>query len=132
MKIYTLAFLIVIPFLYGCSDSLLPTESQLDSSVNGKIIKVVQNSNFSLELDLHADGGYRWDCMISDSTVVRIDSTHSRPKDSGEFKVGGLSVERFYFSSRKTGRCLIDLIEHQRWEKDVPPINIVQFNVIVK
>jgi predicted secreted protein len=115
----------------GCSDSSMPTQTQLDSSINGKNVVYSSNQRFSLELDLLADAGYQWDYTISDTNTVRIDSTSYRPKSGNWNLDGGMTVESFYFRTMKTGKCTINLIEHQGWLPDVPPIHSVQFNVSV-
>ncbi len=130
-KIFELLFVLIL-FVCGCSDSSSPTEIQLNSSVNEKIITVFSNHKFVLDLDLNADGGYQWDCKISDPTIVVIDSTSYRTKESGEIKCGGLMVETFYFSGRKAGQSIVNLIENRAWEEDVLPINVVQFSVVVR
>ncbi len=122
----------IIPFLMGCSDLALPTEIQLNSSVDGKNVIVFSNQAFTLELDAHFDGGYQWDYEISDTNVVGIDSVSYRAKEAGEMKCGGLVIETFYLRGKHRGQSAINLIEHQSWEKDVPPINTVHFYVIVK
>jgi predicted secreted protein len=132
MKKYYFLFLIVISFLLGCSDSLLPTEVKIDSTINGKNITIITNQKFALELDLNADAGYQWNYSISDTEVVRIDSVSFKPKSGNWNQDGGVTVETFYFVGKRTGQCLIGLIEHRVWEKDAPPISTVQFSVIVK
>jgi predicted secreted protein len=84
-----------------------------------------------LELDLHADGGYQWYYGISNTTVVQIDSTSYRSK-SGELIDGGLTIETLYFQTKTNGQCAVNLTERRGWEEDIPPINTVQFGVVVK
>jgi predicted secreted protein len=132
MKKYHLLFFVIILFLSGCSENVLSTEDQFDSSINGKSITINTNHKFTLELDLHADGGYQWDHSISDTSVVRIDSTNYRPKSGNWNQDGGVTIETFYFTGERKGNCIINLIEHRIWEKNIAPINTVQFNVIVK
>ena len=107
------------------------SEPQLDSSVNGKRIAYAPDQSFSLELDLNADAGYSWFFAISDTTVIHLDSTSYRPKSGNWNIVGGLTVETFYFRTLKTGQCSITLVQRQGWLPDVPPIDSVQFTVIV-
>ena len=114
----------------GCSDSSMPTQTQLDSSINGKTIKYPINYTFSLELDLNASAGYQWDHNISDTTIVHLDSTKTRPKYI-PIVPGGETVKTFYFRTMKTGICTLNLIEHQRWLPDVLPIHSIQFIVFV-
>jgi predicted secreted protein len=121
---------IVLSFSLGCSESSQPTEPQLGSDMGGKSAIYLPNQQFSLKLDLNADGGYQWDCSISDTTVVRIDSTRFRSK-SGEIVAGGLVVETFYFRTMTIGHCMISLKECRGWERGTPPIHIVQFWVVV-
>jgi predicted secreted protein len=132
MKKYYFLFFVVMSVLDGCSDSSLPTEVKYNSSINGKTISVIRGYVYTLELDLNADAGYQWDYSISDTTVIEIDSTSYRPKSGNWNQVGGLTIETFYFRGKKSGQCFVKLIEHQVWEKDVPPINTIQFSAIVK
>ena len=132
MKKYYLLFFIIISYLSGCSDNVISSEDQFDISIDGQTITINTNQKFTLELDLHADGGYQWDYSISDTAVVQIDSTSYRPQSGNWNQVGGVTIETFYFCGIRTGQCVVNLIEHRVWEKDVPPINSVQFSVIVK
>ncbi|OGU51761.1 MAG: hypothetical protein A2080_13525 [Ignavibacteria bacterium GWC2_36_12] len=132
MKTYYLLLLIIIPFLSGCSDNVLSTENQFDSSINGKSISINKNHQFILELDLNADAGYRWDYSMTDTSVIRIDSTNYRPKSGNWNQVGGVTIETFYFCGIKKGNCTVNLFEHRVWESSISPINTIQFNVIVK
>ena len=131
MKKYYLLFLVIISFLSGCSDNVLSSEDQFDSSINGKSISITKNHQFILELDLNADAGYRWDYSISDASVVRIDSTNYRPKSGDWNQVGGVTIETFYFCGIKKGNCIVNLFEHRAWESNIAPITTVHFNVIV-
>ena len=131
MKTCYLLLLVVISFSAGCSDNILSTENQFDSSINGTSIRVNKNQQFILELELNADAGYRWDYSISDASVVRIDSTNYRPKSGDWNQVGDVTIETFYFCGIKKGNCIVNLFEHRAWESNIAPITTVHFNVIV-
>lgn len=133
MRKYFFTLTVIVCFLYGCYKSSMPTETQLNSSVNGKSINILRNYQFLLDLEVHADGGYKWDCEINDTKVIIQDSVNFRPKYAGEIKPGGATIETFYFTSGPIpGDCTINLIEHRGWEQNVPPINTIQFHVVVK
>ena len=132
MKKYYLLFFVIISFLFGCSDNVISSEDQYDSAIDGQTITINTNQKFTLELDLHADGGYQWDYSISDTAIVRIDSASYRPKSGNWNQVGGVTIETFYFCGIKKGNCIVNLFEHRAWESNIAPINTVQFNVIVK
>ena len=132
MKKHYLLFLIIISFLFGCSDNVISTENQFDSSINGKNVSINKYHQFILELDLNADAGYQWDYSMTDTSVIRIDSTNYRPKSGNWNQVGGVTIETFYFCGIKKGNCLINLFEHRVWESNIEPINTIQFNVIIK
>jgi predicted secreted protein len=131
MRKHHLAMLGLLVVFFGCSDSSAPTEIQLDSSVNGKDVLFPLNQTFTLELDLNADGGYQWDHSLSDTAVIHLDSTTYRQKGGGPIVPGGLTVETFCFRTTRIGKCTVNLIEHQAWLPDVPPIHSVQFVVSV-
>ncbi len=136
MKAYCYGITLLMIILAGCTDMgsepVITTAAGLDASIDGKTVEVGQNQRFSLELDLNADGGYQWDYQISDTNVVRMESTSYRPKSGQWGMVGGLTVETFQFRTGRTGTSAIHLIEHRGWEPDIPPINTVEFIVLVK
>ena len=132
MKTKILFTLFVIFFLSGCSDSTAPNEISLDSSVDGKYVFVNAKNKFTLELDVSADAGYRWDYTISNEKIVEVDSVCFRPKYSDEIIPGGTTIQTIYFNAIRPGRSKIYLYEHQPWEKDTPPIKTITFNVRVK
>jgi len=132
MRKYSYSLLMIICLIFAWSCSSTPKET-MNLSVNGKIMVIQRNEQISLKLDLHADGGYKWDCKLSDSNIVKEDSTKITSNNIGKNIVGGILEETFYFSSVNTpGKCNITLIEHRGWEKDIPPANTVQFLVYVK
>ena len=118
--------------MIGCSCNSLPIES-LNTTVNGKNIIIQKGEKFLLILDAHSDGGYQWDCQISDSKIIKKDSTQIISNNKNVNMVGGISTETLYFSGNNvTGESEITLIEHRSWEKNIPPVNKVQFQVLVK
>ena len=139
MRNHHFAVLGLILVIVGCSDhgaNLVipdPSNAPFTVAINGKSIACSPNECFSLELDLNADAGNQWDHNFSDPSVLQLDSTAFRPKDAyPPGMVGGLAIETFHFRATKTGRCAVDLIQHQAWEPDVPPIQTVRFVVVVQ
>lgn len=132
MKNIFTSIIILSVLFFACTDDKTITESELDSSVNGKNISLETNHNYNLKLDVHADGGYQWSYTLSNSEVLQIDSTSFKPKNPDPNIVGGLTEETFHFTSKKPGNCSISLIEHRIWEKDTPPITSIKFVVYVK
>ena len=138
MRAHYLTIFGLMILLFGCSDqganldSPGPVNDPLNSAVNGKTIACVLNQTFSLELDLNADAGYQWDHSISDTSILRLDSTNYRPKSGDKFVDGGLTVEAFYFRTMSAGQCTVDLIQRRGWESDIPPIETVRFWAVVQ
>jgi predicted secreted protein len=132
MKMYVY-FIFIMSFILGnCSQPSSPVDYKLDSSINGKTVSYFRNQKFTLQLDLHADGGYQWDYSISDTNVVRIDSTCFAPKSGNPNQIGGITIETFFFCTLQKGQSVINLIEQRIWEPpEVPPINSLSFTVIV-
>jgi predicted secreted protein len=120
----------VTMFWFGCSDFGLPTNGVMNASVNGRIFVFPVGKIFVMELDVHATAGYGWICHMSDTSVVRLDSTSFRPKNR-DILEGGVTVETFRFRMNKPGECTIDLNELRRWETGVRPINSLRFHVRV-
>ncbi len=123
--------IIMLLTIVGCSQSSSPTEPQWDSSIAGKSISYPPNQRFTLQLDLNADAGYQWDISVTDTNVVRVDSTNYRPKSGNYNQVGGITVETFYFCTRYAGRSAVTLAERRGWEPGVPGIDSLAFTVSV-
>lgn len=132
MKTRIIFVLFAISFLSRCSDPTSPTEIKLNSSVDGKYISVTSGNKFTVELEVYADAGYRWDYTISNMKIVEVDSVRFRPKNSDEIIPGGPTIQTIYFNAIQPGRSKIYLYERQPWEKDIPPIKTIIFNVRVK
>jgi predicted secreted protein len=118
----------------GCKGSSQPTEN--DSSSNVSIMNVVYRADqqFNLELDLNSCAGFSWEYVVSSPTKIRLDSVSYRPKvpsPDGRLVVGGLTVETFYFHTMMSGRCVVQFSESRVWEKNIPPVHVVQLNVTI-
>ncbi len=131
MNIHRSIVIIIFVTIAGCSQSPSPTEPQWDSSIDGKSVSYPPNQRFSLQLDVNADGGYQWDVSLTDTNIVRIDSTNYRPKSGNYNQVGGITVETFYFCTQNAGQNTVTLVERLNWEPSVPPIDSVSFTVNV-
>ena len=132
MKSYA-SFIFILSFvLLNCSQPSSPIDQTLDSSVDGKSVSYPLNSNFTLRLDLNADAGYLWECSITDTNIVKIDSTCYAPKSGNPDQIGGTTIETFYFCTMKTGQSKILLVERRPWDSDeIQPINSISFTVRV-
>jgi len=138
MKVINCFASITVILVFSCSKSSLQNESnpdsteiKLDSTINGTTMTYHSGQRFSLELDLNADSGYQWDYTISDTNVVRIDSTNYRPKSGNWNQVGGITVENFHFRTMRYGKSEIKLKQLRAWLPTVPPIDTVIFSVLV-
>ncbi len=131
MKTHNFYALLIVLLFTSCSESSSPSEPKLDSLINGRNVSYASNQRFVLELDLQADAGYQWDYSISDTDVVRIDSTSYRPKSGNWNQVGGVTIETFYFRTMRSGKSIVEMIEHRGWEPNVPPIETLKFTVLV-
>jgi hypothetical protein len=120
--------------LPGCVQSTEPIEqglSQLDATVNGKAVWYSPDQQFLLAVDSYADAGYQWDWEISDTLVVALVGNPSY-KPNNPNVCGGLCTATFRFRTNMSGICVVNLIEHQRWMKDVAPRATVRFSVVVR
>jgi predicted secreted protein len=125
--------ILAIPvFLFtGCTIIMPLGELQLKEDINGKSITCTHDQVFTLQLDVHSDGGYQWFHTISDENVVQLDDTKvSYPHPEGF--VGGNSVVTFYFRAKSVGHCKVTLEEKRSWEKKEAPIKKIQFRVEVE
>jgi predicted secreted protein len=132
MKAYV-SFIFILSFVLGnCSQPSSPIDQTLNSSANGKTVSYPLNYNFILKLDLQADAGYRWEYSISDTNIVKIDSTCYAPKSGNPDQIGGVTIETFYFCTMNTGFSYISLVERHPWDpEEIPPIHSISFIVKV-
>jgi predicted secreted protein len=131
MKSYSLPILILLLSLVGCSRPPSSIEPTLDSSISGKTFSSSENQKFTLQLDVHFDGGYQWAYSISDTKVVRVDSTSFAPKSRDPKLLGGLAIQTLFFRTLQPGQSVVYLTERRSWEKDVAPIDSLTFTVVV-
>jgi predicted secreted protein len=128
---YNFLILAIPVFLFTDCTIILPLgELQFKEDINGKSITCTQDQVFTLQMDVHSDGGYQWFHIISDENIVQLDNTKfDYPHPEGF--VGGNSVETFYFRAKSKGNCKITLEEKRSWEKKNAPIKKIQFRVVV-
>jgi predicted secreted protein len=129
MRSRLLFIFILSLFLGNCSQPSSPIEQAFDSAVNGRTVSFPRNYNFTLKLDLPADVGYRWEYTISDTSIVRLDSTVYLVNAD---LTGGVIVETFFFGTLKNGESKISLLERQPWkEGNNAPLKSVAITVRV-
>jgi len=134
MKIVALIALVLLAA--GCSDRgfdlapPFPEQRGVDVQVRGESLTCTLGQRFPVSLDVEADGGYRWDCTITQPQVVSLDSSSIRPKSPGV--VGGTSVETFYFHAVGAGSCRLLLVKHRAWESAVLPIEAIEYDIVVR
>jgi predicted secreted protein len=131
MKGYSLPTVILLLSLIGCSRPSSSIEPKLDSSISGKTFSSSGNQEFTLQLDVHSDGGYQWAYSISDTSVVQVDSTRFAPKSRDPKLLGGLAIQTLFFHTLQPGQSLVTLTERRVWEKNVTPIDSLEFTVVV-
>lgn len=117
--------------IYGCIQTSGPDGYKYDSWVNGRTLVYPANTKFTLQLEVDADAGRQWDYTISDSNVLRIDSTSYRPASGNWNLVGGETIETFYFSTLRPGSAAVLMIQHQPWAPTTPPVDTLTFTVMV-
>ena len=131
MKVNNYLIITVLVLLGGCSGPSGPIDPMFDSTIGGTILHYSTNQSFVLELDVAADGGYLWDYSISDTNVVRIDSTGYRPKSGNWDMEGGVTIETFYFRTLRSGISIVEMAERRPWMRLDPPIDSLRFIVLV-
>lgn len=114
--------------MFSCS-SLIQNQNIYNNSIKGKTLELKNRESFILELDLMASAGYQWDCKIKDSLVLTLDSINYRPKNENKNIVGGVTIASFYYTALKKGSTEVELIEHRAWEKNIEPVNKINFTV---
>jgi predicted secreted protein len=131
MKSYSLLTFVLLVSLVGCSRPSSSIDAKLDSSISGKTFSSSRNEEFTLQLDVHFDGGYQWAYSIGDTNVVRVDSIRYAPKSRDRNRLGGVAIETLFFRTLRTGQSAVTLTERRSWEKNIAPIDSLTFTVVV-
>jgi predicted secreted protein len=126
VKNYCFLLLLVVPSLISCSESSSPTGAE------AKSISIKASQQYILKLETALDAGYHWKYTISDTGVVKLDSTNSVSENTDSQSVGGGALETFYFSGKRTGECVVILSECRAWEKNTAPLSSVELFMYVK
>ena len=120
----------------GCGELGEPLERGLpihDETVNGRSLWYPSGAAFDVVLEEEACAGLLWECELSDSAVIRIDSvTYKYEPLPPPRPVGGPSIKTIHFSTTRPGQCAVYLFEHQPWMKNVPPHRVLRFLVVVQ
>ena len=120
----------------GCSDRgfdlapQIPEQQGYSILVRSESLTCTLGQAFPVTVDLNADGGYRWDCTITQPQVVTLDSSSIRPPDPHQ--IGGDALQTFYFRAVGAGSCRILMIQHRVWEPAVPPIEAIEYDITVR
>lgn len=126
VKKYYFLLLLVVPSLISCSESSSPTGAETKS------IMIRASQQYILKLETAIDAGYQWKYTISDTGVVKLDSTNSVSENTDTQSVGGGASETFYFSGKRAGMCVVILSECRAWEKNTAPLSSVELFMNVK
>lgn len=123
--------ILISGIITSCSNSEVLLD-EFDESVNGKVVYVEPNKNFTIKLNSNPSTGYKWEWKKNDTEIIELVSSSYKSNSTNPQQVGVGGVETFVFKTIKKGRDTIELIYYRAWEKDVPPAKTISFEVSTK
>lgn len=95
-----------------------------------KPIEVLMGQKFAITLHANATTGYRWQLAkpLDNSIVEHLGNEYLKPRTR---LVGAGGKEVWKFKALGRGKTIIAMKYIRPWEKDIPPVENVQFQIVV-
>jgi predicted secreted protein len=128
MAVIAVTCLVGLALAAGCGSS--GTETYTKSQTN---ITTGVGEQFIIKLESNATTGYQWAITgsLDPKVVKKVKSVYIAPKTSGNIAGAG-GVEEWTFQGVAKGTAVIKMGYLRSFEKNVPPIQSVSFNVTVQ
>jgi predicted secreted protein len=107
----------------------IPTVTLTEHS-SGKKITVSNGRSITLTLSDKVDGGYRFDSVKYDTTVLRLEKHTQRPPDD-KSRIGSPGHDRWQFTAIKKGKTTLKITASRPWARGAT-ITIFSNTIVVK
>lgn len=111
--------------LSSCTKSV-----KVDSSMNGETLTLEKGQTLVLKLNANPTTGYDWEITSLDSAILSQQGVVDYKADSMLTGSGG--VDSWTFKAVESGSTHLVLVYHRSWEKDTPPLETFELNIVVK
>ena len=98
---------------------------------DGEVFEVGVGQDFTITLESNPTTGYRWQlAQPLDGAVVTLVGKEFKAPDTQHLGAGGREI--WTFKAVGQGKTTVEMAYLRTWEKDVPPIKLATFTVIVQ
>jgi predicted secreted protein len=116
--------------MLGNPENLFASEiMKLTESDSGKTVELHVGDDLEIVLPGNPTTGYVWEASSLDSAVLRLDKSDFI---AGDKAIGSGGMEVFKLNAIGEGRGELRLIYHRPFEKNKPPLNTFEINLIIK
>ena len=111
--------------LAGCEKKV-----NVDYGSNGGSVNIEKGQVLVLKLESNPTTGYDWEIINLDTTILKQVGEVGYKSDSMLTGSGG--ADSWTFEAVDSGVMYLQLMYHRSWEKDTPPINTFDLEIVVK
>ena len=103
----------------------------LTENNSGKKITVSKGRPITLSLPDQVDGGYRFDSVKYDTTVLRLEK-HTQRSPDDKSRMGSPGHDIWQFTATKKGRTVLKITASRPWAREATTITIFSNIIVVK
>jgi inhibitor of cysteine peptidase len=111
--------------LAGCEKKM-----HVDYDMNGSTVVLEKGQTMVLKLGSNPTTGYNWEITELDTTVLQQVGEVDYRSDSMLIGSGGINT--WTFEAVGSGVTQLQLVNHRSWEKDTPPLDTFDLEIVVK
>ena len=103
----------------------------LTREANGQTVTAKVGQTITMKLDSNATTGFQWTAAHVNKAVLAAvgEPVYQAPKNG---RPGQGGAQLFTWKAVKAGHTPVSLLYARPWEKDVKPVHVVSFTVVVK
>lgn len=117
--------LFVLIFAAGCAENM-----EVNEEMNGGSVELEQGQTLVLKLASNPTTGYDWE--LEDLNAAILEQVGEVEYKSDSALIGSGGVNTYTFKAVGSGNMKLTLVYHRSWEKDIPPIETYELDIVVK
>ena len=129
MKSYKYLFLVSLTVLLlaltGCGNKV-----SIGSEANLSKIVLEKGQVLVLKLASNPTTGYDWEIAGLDNAILQQKGDVAYKSESALIGSGG--IDTWTFEAVNSGQTHLQLVYHRSWEKDIPPLETFDLDIVVK
>lgn len=120
-----LGILLLLFGLAGCEKKVT-----VSSAMNGGSVELEKGQVLVLKLASNPTTGYDWEISGLDTAILQQAGEVKYKTDS--MLIGSGGTDTWTFTAISSGQTHLSLIYRRSWEKDIPPLETFELDIVVK